>query len=398
MAGRLSCNSTSQKKPAQRRRDIVGIMIPYEELVSALADWRTRQGLGPRNVDYLGTPAQHRIDTSTGLPPEMREHAVRPVTVGEHTRQRTTQPAPAPASAKTAGGRAAPPPPAPRGGAPKAAAGAAKGRSQSPFGDMPLANAAPASANSRFAATEYDYAAEAPYGAEPNELAELDAASFDGDLDNADYGYGASGYPGQPGAYPPTPPPPPQVPDGDFGYQDLPNPPEYAGGQGDYFEAMPDSGYGAHQSYHGMPQQGYGTPEYEDPATFAQLPPDPAQGGYAQQQQYYDPGFDVDVDEEDGATLMPGAPGTMGRPYGVDPNAYTQGVVPSEPVYDSMAAANEYAAEALQEQYGYESGYDQGAWPGDYQQQGYPQQPGYPPQGQPYPGYLPHADDDEDKK
>jgi hypothetical protein len=42
-------------------------MIPYEELVSALADWRARQGLPPLQVDFLGAPREHAIDTSAAL-------------------------------------------------------------------------------------------------------------------------------------------------------------------------------------------------------------------------------------------------------------------------------------------------------------------------------------------
>lgn len=42
-------------------------MIPYEELVSALAHWRARQGLPPLHSDYLGAPKKHRIDASSAL-------------------------------------------------------------------------------------------------------------------------------------------------------------------------------------------------------------------------------------------------------------------------------------------------------------------------------------------
>jgi len=37
-------------------------MIPYDELVAALASWRQRQGLQAGPSDYLGEPAQPRYD------------------------------------------------------------------------------------------------------------------------------------------------------------------------------------------------------------------------------------------------------------------------------------------------------------------------------------------------
>ena len=37
-------------------------MIPYEELVAALASWRQRQGLPAGPADYLGEPSQARYD------------------------------------------------------------------------------------------------------------------------------------------------------------------------------------------------------------------------------------------------------------------------------------------------------------------------------------------------
>lgn len=37
-------------------------MIPYEELVAALASWRQRQGLPAGPADYLGEPAQASYD------------------------------------------------------------------------------------------------------------------------------------------------------------------------------------------------------------------------------------------------------------------------------------------------------------------------------------------------
>jgi hypothetical protein len=37
-------------------------MIPYDELVAALASWRQRQGLPAGPADYLGEPAQPRYD------------------------------------------------------------------------------------------------------------------------------------------------------------------------------------------------------------------------------------------------------------------------------------------------------------------------------------------------
>ncbi len=37
-------------------------MIPYDELVAALASWRQRQGLPAGPADYLGEPAQARYD------------------------------------------------------------------------------------------------------------------------------------------------------------------------------------------------------------------------------------------------------------------------------------------------------------------------------------------------
>lgn len=42
-------------------------MIPYEELVTALANWRQRQGLPPLRSDFLGAPRQHRIDAGLAL-------------------------------------------------------------------------------------------------------------------------------------------------------------------------------------------------------------------------------------------------------------------------------------------------------------------------------------------
>jgi hypothetical protein len=37
-------------------------MIPYDELVAALASWRQRQGLPAGPADYLGEPSQARYD------------------------------------------------------------------------------------------------------------------------------------------------------------------------------------------------------------------------------------------------------------------------------------------------------------------------------------------------
>jgi hypothetical protein len=37
-------------------------MIPYDELVAALASWRQRQGLPAGPADYLGEPPQARYD------------------------------------------------------------------------------------------------------------------------------------------------------------------------------------------------------------------------------------------------------------------------------------------------------------------------------------------------
>lgn len=43
-------------------------MIPYEDLLNALVDWRARQGLPPlHNLDYLGELRQNRIDTSSAI-------------------------------------------------------------------------------------------------------------------------------------------------------------------------------------------------------------------------------------------------------------------------------------------------------------------------------------------
>ena len=43
-------------------------MIPYEDLLNALIDWRARQGLPPlHNLDHLGEHQQGRIDTSTAI-------------------------------------------------------------------------------------------------------------------------------------------------------------------------------------------------------------------------------------------------------------------------------------------------------------------------------------------
>ena len=43
-------------------RDIVANMIPYVELVAALATWRQRQGLPAGPADYLGEPAPASYD------------------------------------------------------------------------------------------------------------------------------------------------------------------------------------------------------------------------------------------------------------------------------------------------------------------------------------------------
>ena len=43
-------------------------MIPYEDLVNALTQWRARNGLPIHQVDYLGEAQAHRIDTSSGIP------------------------------------------------------------------------------------------------------------------------------------------------------------------------------------------------------------------------------------------------------------------------------------------------------------------------------------------
>lgn len=54
--------------PNRQGRDIFDSMIPHEDLVNALADWRARQGLPPlHNYDYLGEFKQERIDTSSAI-------------------------------------------------------------------------------------------------------------------------------------------------------------------------------------------------------------------------------------------------------------------------------------------------------------------------------------------
>jgi hypothetical protein len=45
-------------------------MIPYEQLVAALASWRQRQGLPAGPADYLGEPAAAAYDDESGQPAE----------------------------------------------------------------------------------------------------------------------------------------------------------------------------------------------------------------------------------------------------------------------------------------------------------------------------------------
>jgi hypothetical protein len=302
-------------------------MIPYEELVSALADWRARQGLPPLQVDFLGAPREHAIDTSVALGEDAGMEATSIINLD--------------------------------------AAGAQAGLYQSGGAQAPMSweEEAEDVGTGDFAALE-----DSGYGADPYQAASYDDQQY-GTPEAQQYGA-------------------PDDPQDQFAEQAPRADDPYGQPYGDNDQYDYDSGaaqsYDAVQSYDAAPDQGDaqsydpaqygGAGEYGDTGGVAEEPtrmtyaltPSSAQHDQSPPGQPYSapgqaPGV---VDERDESTVIGAmlSPVIPAGPAGLAGQASydSGGGVPDEPVYDSLASAAEYHAE---QNYGADQGYVHGDLP-----------------------------------
>lgn len=407
-------------------------MIPYEELVTALANWRERQGLPPLHSDFFGAPRQRHMDTSSALGDDGGMEPTNIINLDD-------------AGAQAAAGLYDD----------DVASWDEDAQADSDeFNEVDeVVDEIGEVGDDAYAVDSYQ---QQPYGgqqyggaygapdAQQGQYAQHDAHGQQNAYGQTPYGqqnaYGQTPY-GQPDAYGQTP----------YGQQDAHGQAQY--GQPDAYGQVPHAqpgqyGHdsGAAQAYDpGQYGQPYGQPSgYGDPNAYGgadDVAEEPTRMTYALQasgahnpQSYSSPGQPypapsqpmggvVDEREEStviGAMLSPGAP-APGQSGGYD----TGGGVPSEPVYDSLAAAAEYQAEQNYDQdygpgelatnayqpltdsdYGepgnYGQPYDPGAFSGGASEQTYmapgmqPSAGGEPPPLEPPPDGDEDGDDDDD--
>ncbi|MCG8420023.1 MAG: hypothetical protein MJE77_19005 [Proteobacteria bacterium] len=373
-------------------------MIPYEELVNALTQWRVRQGLPAFSADYLGPPQFEPANVMAGEQAETAgEQAEQAVMAGEQAAMAGEQAAMAGEQAVMAG---------------EQADAGLQGADHQVLGDTGLAEpAAGEIARAEFEQVGIDQVVESALVETPPVEAEdvLDmeeAGAVLADPAESFYSPDDEGVPdyGRPLEAPPDfDPLGGEFSDGETwahdrgkayapdssGPEPLAEIPEIVDSA---FAAIADDG--SHDPLLGQGDPSHGLDAHRRASTVESYGPEPA----ASPPQWPTP----DPAGDDEATVIGMNPTADPAGYGMES---TQGV-PQEPVYDSMSAAQEYAREAYgdpqsadmygrpasepgygdpgynQADYaraGYgESGYDQPnyAQPG-YEQPGYEQQPGY---------------------